>query len=419
MNGKANRKDSNISGILFVFMTIRYTIAYNQHFRTDQKLWLMVSAVVAVFFLYKIASHRAIVQTSYFVWWAIAVYSYFACSILWAVTKDFKSQLKTLAMIFIMGILTSFVITSRHDLKKLMVINSTALVLCGVYILTAIDRDVFGVKRIGQSMEGIWNSNGVSQIMCTGALICFYFFDTAKRKLVRLVNLIFFGFFVYLILYCGSRSGLMILFISVLFYLFLKSKGFRHIWVVIAGIVLIMATYYLIMHYEPLYLVIGTRVEDAINGVSGSGTSDSSFNSRHKMIVSGFRWFLQRPLFGYGLDNFRTLYYLNYWQSSYAHNNFVELLVDEGIVGTGIYYSMYFYIFHQLWASAAKEKDRLSIYLICGCLGNFIASFISVINYTNTECNMLLLMANIYIMIRKREQKKRWKAGMKEGMGQI
>ena len=419
MSKKGNANTSNISIFLFILMTVRYTIAYNEHFRTNQRLWLLISAVVAIFFLYKIVCHRAIVQPSYFVWWSIAVYAYFSLSILWSISKEFSKGSYPLAMACIMGSLTSFVVTNRKDLKRLMVINSIALVACGLYVRSAVDPDTFRVSRIGQSMEGLWNSNGISLTMCMGAMISFYFFDTTKRKILKLVNFLFFVFFVYLILYCGSRSGLLVLLISILSYLILKAKGFRRVWVIIAGIIAIAALYYLIMNYEPLYLVIGNRVENAINGVIGKGTSEDSFNIRHNMIVNGFRWFLRRPVFGYGLDNFRVLYYQNYGKMAYGHNNFIELLVDGGLVGIGIYYSMYFYIFYQLWTFAVKEKDRLSIYLLCSCLGNFVVSFFSVINYTSTECNMMLLMSNIYIMIRKREETRRWQVQMRQGTNPV
>ncbi len=48
--------------------------------------------------------------------------------------------------------------------------------------------------------------------------------------------------------------------------------------------------------------------------------------------------------FGYGIDNYRFVlysYHSNWSLAYYAHNNYVELLVDVGLIGTIVYYFNY------------------------------------------------------------------------------
>lgn len=394
---------NNISFVLFVLMTARYVVAYNGYIRADQRLWLLLSAIVGIAFLYKIIRHKAVVQMSYFVWWAIAVYSYFLTATLWSVTKQVASPLKSLAMIYIMGILLSFIVINFETLDCLILSNYIGLILCGIYTFRSIDTNLLGVRRIGLAMEGMWNSNGMSQTLCFGALLAFYYFDVAKKWYLRLINLGIFIMFGYLVLYCGSRTGFLILVVGVFLYMFIKERKMGRVRALVIGALLILCLYYLVMNYEPLYVVLGSRLEQAANGLFGSGTSDASYNGRHKMIVHGWEWFLRRPIFGYGLENFRALYSHEYNFSTYSHNNFIELLVSGGIVGIAIYYSMYVYVISKLWAPATKERDRLAVCLFSVVITQFFIQFISTINYASTGANTILLLANIYIVLKQRE----------------
>ena len=54
------------------------------------------------------------------------------------------------------------------------------------------------------------------------------------------------------------------------------------------------------------------------------------------MMEFGWELFKERPVHGYGMNNFSQKYYLN----TYSHNNYIELLVSCGIVGFALYYAM-------------------------------------------------------------------------------
>ena len=397
------KSNDNVSCLLFVFLLIRYTIAYNAYFRTNRKVWLLISGIVGVCLLYKILSQNTVVRMSYYAWWTIAMYAFFALSTIWSINRVFSSNLKTLAMIYIMGVLLSFVVNSMQDLKRLMFANYLAQILCGIYVFTSVDRSVLGEQRIGADMEGLWNSNNISQVMCFGAFLSLYYFETAKRKIYKIISLVTFIFFGYLILYCGSRSGLFLFFIGVISYLCIRSKRSGRVRGILIGLVLIMATYYLVINYEPLYNVIGIRMDNMMNGLLGSGTGEESFNTRYSMIINGLQWFLERPLFGYGIENFGYLYYRKFGVFVYAHNNFIELLVSGGIIGVVLYYSIYIYIFIKLWTPAVRERDRLAACMLAMTFSQFMIQFVSVVNYYKTYSNMVLLLANIYIIIRKRK----------------
>jgi O-antigen ligase len=110
--------------------------------------------------------------------------------------------------------------------------------------------------------------------------------------------------------------------------------------IIIVSITIVIA-YKLVMNIPALYNSIGIRIENIIKVIIIGSTNEASFNTRQKLIEKGVLAYKQKPILGWGLDNFR--YVINNG-GYYAHNNFVEILVNGGIVGFCFYYLKYFYL---------------------------------------------------------------------------
>jgi len=121
--------------------------------------------------------------------------------------------------------------------------------------------------------------------------------------------------------------------------------------------------------------------------------ADPSSESRAQLISWGMKWFRERPWLGQGIDNYRVILVKNYplWSIEYyAHNNYVELLVDTGIIGVALYYWNYAVILINSWKNrkAITNKELL-------VLGMFIAimvSEIAVVSYFDKQIQVLLLI---------------------------
>ena len=103
--------------------------------------------------------------------------------------------------------------------------------------------------------------------------------------------------------------------------------------------------YYALLHVPFLYSMAGHRIESMVAGLFGTDAAvDSSTSTRLNLIQWGIEWFKERMWFGYGIDNYRFVlhsYHSNWSLAYYAHNNYVELLVDVGLIGTIVYYFNY------------------------------------------------------------------------------
>ena len=93
---------------------------------------------------------------------------------------------------------------------------------------------------------------------------------------------------------------------------------------------------------------------------------NTDFTGRNFLIEYGFNGFISKPLFGYGFMNFSEYVYKLYGiEIGYAHNNYIELLFDLGIIGTTIYYLPYFMIIKKgFYNYKNHNKDYFLIYLI-------------------------------------------------------
>lgn len=241
--------------------------------------------------------------------------------------------------------------------------------------------------------EHYYNSNVLGLHSSVGFIMAFWVLTQRKCEekhrflyiVVAVLNIIF-------VALTASRKAIIIVALCfVLYYLFQSKSPVKFIGkviLIVAGVVLL----WLALTKIPfLYDLGGNRLEQMINGFMSEDQADGSTSFRMSLIEWGFDWFKQKPFFGYGADNFRVLVgRMNTWAGvggTYAHNNFIELLVDLGLAGFVIYYSMYVNILHKFIKSFRYKNMQK---LVMGCV--FISIFISeygIVSYNDKYCQIL------------------------------
>jgi len=79
---------------------------------------------------------------------------------------------------------------------------------------------------------------------------------------------------------------------------------------------------------------------------TGSEVEDFSFGGRFKLWVAGVEAFTQRPVIGYGTGGFKAAVTPKLGQmSQVAHNSYVSVLVEQGVVGFLLYAMMFVAVF--------------------------------------------------------------------------
>ena len=327
--------------------------------------------------------------------WASAFFAFTFLSGAWTINEsEYFSKIKSLFLLFIVNILLSFTVETKKDIQRILFANFLALVFYLVYVLLKVDFSQLGEDRLGVDLLGSrWNANDVGiKLSCGFAFAIYYVFE--KKMIAEKIFFALIGtVFAIVSFLSGSRTAFLLLVLIGVGMLFLMSKNkFLSLGIIAA---FLATAYLLVMRVEPLYEVLGKRLESLIINLFGGETAEGSFDTRAEMIKLGWKAFLERPIFGYGLGGSFLLYEQELDVYTYAHNNFIETLLNGGLVGFIIYYFIYAYILVKLFKRAYFKCDKVAICLLVINIGLLIMQ-IGTITYNSTLDNSALMLAVIY-----------------------
>lgn len=180
-----------------------------------------------------------------------------------------------------------------------------------------------GEVRLG---DAFGNVNGIGGFFAIGFAFSLYYAVIKKRY----YNLIFSVLLLFLSATTGSKTAILLVIVSLIATVIVKF-GLKKWYItisIIAGFFVILAVVLNIPAFSFLQERI-MKMFKVLIGTSGSQT-DGSTVSRLNMAIEGLYGFFQKPIFGWGHNGFNkaiTSY------NSYAHNNYVEILSDYGLVG--------------------------------------------------------------------------------------
>ena len=212
-----------------------------------------------------------------------------------------------------------------------------------------------------------------------------------ERKAGKLLSLIFLATTYFGMFLSGGRKYIVvpILFLYIMMMNKTDKKGRAHlIRNTLIVILVAVAVFLLIMKVPYFYEHIGNRFEDFFGLFDETKSADGSTLLRTKMAKAGMEKWIENPLFGYGFDSFK------YYNASsvtghlyYSHNNFVELLYNQGVIGFIAYYAFYVY----LVVKAMKIRPR-SLYkgFVIGTVISLLLFEFFGITYSVTPIQFLL-----------------------------
>ncbi|MFC3773817.1 O-antigen ligase family protein, partial [Paenibacillus sp. GCM10012303] len=147
-----------------------------------------------------------------------------------------------------------------------------------------------------------------------------------------------------------------------------------------------------------LYKIVGYRMEGVFDLFSGDQQVKLHEDMvRQNMIKYGLDFFAQRPVIGFGIDNYKMLYGSIFGISMYAHNNFVELLVNNGAIGFILYYSYYIFLIYKLLMdreSTSKLRDFFLAFMIC-----LFPLELGIVSYNMHFIQLLISLGSVYLFV--------------------
>lgn len=283
--------------------------------------------------------------------WMTAFATFCMLSMQWSLSVENAKEI--LSALILNDICIFFVLNLFYDDRNRikLIINTIIFSSIVLGVRVAIEYGTFiflnGARGGG---NGMISANTIGMIAAISSVLSIYKLKNQNQYKVLYITALVFN--LTIMIFSASRKALLYFLIPVIIYYILNSKNVvSTIKKVLASIFIMILAFVAIMKVPFLYDSVGYRIETMINGFLGTGDTDASTGLRLAMIEWGYEWFQDRPYFGYGINNFKTL--LGQQNTSYgsegvyAHNNYIELLVDVGIIGTLIYYYIYLSILNK------------------------------------------------------------------------
>lgn len=260
--------------------------------------------------------------------------------------------------------------------------------------------------RLGTELFG--NANTLAMMLMVGAIYAVWVVISSEKISTKITYFVLLAV-IYIGMFLSGGRKFVVLPIIFLFVLLLNKadkKGRSHlIRNTVITAVAVVALYLLIMKVPMFYDIIGVRFEEffAVFGI-GEQEVDSSTRLRMQMIDAAWNGWLDSPIWGHGFDSFK---YYNARSVTghmyYSHNNFVELLYNQGIIGFVTYYFMYGYVL----VKALKRKGRsLSKGFAIAVIVSLLAFEYFGVTYSSISIQIMLFFAYLKIMEATNEQKR-------------
>jgi O-antigen ligase len=169
---------------------------------------------------------------------------------------------------------------------------------------------------------------------------------------------------------CGSRGGMLALFgeLTVLAVVLVRQqKGMR--------LALVTGAFLAILIALSVWLG-GAELGQRIFSISTEARSEISGGLRWNIDRDAFKMFLQRPVAGWGLGTFPVVYpqfrsfYTNFFVNQ-AHNDYMQLLVETGLLGFGIMIWFLVALYRQAWKKIGNWTSDISGAVALACILGF------------------------------------------------
>ncbi len=295
---------------------------------------LILLIILVGAFLLNFFKEKKIVFNKYFIFYIIFIL-FGLFSLKYALQPAFVTS-KIIQLI--VNCIIIFAFTNILDTKDKIISVLKSFVVAGIIlsVLSIITSDFSTLSNFSRVGANIGNVNSISMAIMYSTIALMIVNRKEKKNKSYLLYFLFIG----TIFLTGSRKGIISIILLLLIHFLVKNRDNfnKTIINIIFSIIAVILLLFFTMNIPFLYNIIGVRIESLFAFLNTGAIKDFSIYERNNMIKFGIEWFKNRPWTGYGLDNFRYLYYNMFNYNFYAHNNYIELLVDLGILGLIIYY---------------------------------------------------------------------------------
>ena len=335
----------------------------------DLPVLYMFSNVVFVFLvILTLMQRNFMVHRSAFMFSIVALMVWTGMSLFWcydsdAVIGDIKKQILFLILVFVL----THLIHKKSDFQVIFKWFIIAGIVYFVWLMFTYGFQYFisqilAGNRIGDEFLQL-NKLAMNCAIIFIIALNLLLYKKKKGYIIPMVMMLF------LMLGAESRRAFLVLIIcsvfSYLLYIKEEKRSRKKIIKIFIGIIIIVAAVYL-FNNSSLFTSINSRFDELQN-------IESQDTLREKYLQYGFQSFLEHPILGLGSGNSHIITLAAAGKKTYLHNNYIEMLVNLGIVGFVIYYFIYAYLIKCLISTGVDDIETKIMLIIL--VGQLISDF--------------------------------------------
>lgn len=295
--------------------------------------------------------------TLLFICWVIFSFLWTTMPVDYQHAQAINSQQSLKANLYLLGVVLMMFQLVRSE-RDLLAVFTAYLLGCGWLIVIFLDGYEPGVTTVRYGLEGL-DANEMTIILSIAIPLAVYLTLWGRFVVLRLVGLLYLPVAMLAILATGSRTGVIVMLVAALSLLPLLLKAHpvvRLLSLVVVSVALVWV----------LSIIPDKTVERLLS--TGSELSSGTLSERSITWEKAWLEFQQQPLFGQGLGSFRQL--MNKHHVEYtAHNSYVSIAVEQGIVGLLLYLAIILSVFWQCLTNCDDRRWLLSPLLMIVVLG--------------------------------------------------
>jgi len=275
-----------------------------------------------------------------------------AASILWSVEPLLSIRMVIRLFLILILLSITYYNNKKYKLFKTLVYSLITGLFINLIVLILFKENAMDLP--GRFSGTMTNANLLAIIIIF--IVFFYsLYEQKEKKPSAILFTIVIGISLIIILATGSRKGLLLG--SLITFISIRSFARRQKKYYLALLIFLpIISLYIIQTGYFNNLIAIERLKESISFFN-TGVGDSSTKFRWSFIEIAYDIFNKNVAIGVGIDAFQHYTALGL----YAHNNYLEILADLGLVGFVLYYSIYFPIIKE---SIKQRKNIIFVVMI-------------------------------------------------------
>lgn len=383
---------------LYLYILTLYVLAYSAKLNFISKGLFVVTLFTFLLYIYK---SKSIAPGPVYIF-AFAFAFYVTISSFWSIDISYSVMRNiTIYQVIILMIVAYNLLTTREDLDNIIqCLFWGGFLMCLYAIVYYGPGEIIHRMQVGLRVGDEINQENGFGIYCVISYLIGMFNVVYKKK-----NMYIAPTLICLILSfaSGSRRSLLVL-IVVTALLFAMKDGKIKISKTFIYAVLLFIVIFILSKLE-MFENLFVRFTALLDSLSEDQVKvDNSFATRKEMIAIGLENFIKKPVFGYGTAQYGVLFATKYGAYRVSHNNFIELLVNYGLVGFFIYYSGIVFCIKNLLSGFRRSESIAVIIFLVYCVE--LVGHIAMISINNKFSYIYLAIIFAYGNIIKQEKNK-------------